>query len=592
VLDHRSLARAAPRNPPAANPHRTVILFLLGAVVLEIAVATAGGLALGNPVVLDAAVALWLSAGMLFGVARAQAARAHCASAGAPAERLHAPTTREGPPAQEVETDVATRTWRRLEALKGIIAIVAGVGLGAVLAGRFAIKPASLWATGAAAGVACAAASLAATAARYLDGVEPDRLPEAPGLARGGRVLTWVLLAGAAGVGLAWTGLSGAVRALHALLAVLEGVVCFELFTAGRPSGASLPVFPTDLRVLSLLGSRSNPLASILDVAQRELGIDLRASWALTVVRRSTLPLVIGAFGLGWLASAVTVVGVEEQGLVERFGVPLGGAPLEPGAHLHWPWPVDSVLCFPVRRVQVLHVGHEGEERGGPEDVLWARQHAGNEYTLLLGNGRDLIAVDAALQFRITDPRAWHYHTQNPAGALRAIAYRAVMRVTVGRTLAQALSENVARLTDEMRVMVQTDSDALALGVEVVAFTIGGMHPPVDVAPAYQAVVSAALGKTTAGIEAQAYHNDLVPRAEAEAAKAENVARADGAQSLGEATGEAWSFRALESEYRAAPAEYRFRRRLETLEKNLAGRHFTVLDYRIQRDGGELWLMN
>ena len=70
----------------------------------------------------------------------------------------------------------------------------------------------------------------------------------------------------------------------------------------------------------------------------------------------------------------------------------------------------------------------------------------------------------------------------------------------------------------------------------------------------------------------------------------ENTARAEGAKALGLAAGEAWSFRTLESQYRAAPEEYFFRRRLETLEKGLAGRRFTVVDSRIQRDGGELWL--
>ncbi len=49
----------------------------------------------------------------------------------------------------------------------------------------------------------------------------------------------------------------------------------------------------------------------------------------------------------------------------------------------------------------MVSVGHEGQEEGGPENVLWAVEHAANEYTLLLGNGRDLITVDAAVQFRI-----------------------------------------------------------------------------------------------------------------------------------------------------------------------------------------------
>jgi len=308
------------------------------------------------------------------------------------------------------------------------------------------------------------------------------------------------------------------------------------------------------------------------------------------LVRRSLEPLVIGLFLLGWLSTSFTVVGVDEQGLVETWGVPAAGQPLQPGIHVHWPWPTDKVLRIPVTPVQALNVGHEGEEEGGPENVLWAVEHAPNEYTLLLGNGRDLITVDAAVQYRIVDPRAWRYHSQNPADALKAIAYRAVMRNTVNHTLAEALSENVAILTSSMREMVQQDADALGLGVKVEGFTVGGMHPPVPVATDYEAVVSAELGKVTAVANATAFQNSTVPAAEASALTNVNAARAQGLEDLGRAAGEAWSFRTMESQYHSAPEEYFFRRRLEALEKGLAGRHFTIVDSRFQRDGGEIWL--
>jgi hypothetical protein len=47
----------------------------------------------------------------------------------------------------------------------------------------------------------------------------------------------------------------------------------------------------------------------------------------------------------------------------------------------------------------------------------------------------------------------------------------------------------------------------------------------------------------------------------------------------------------VESQYRAAPQEYLFRRRLETLEKGLERRTYTIVDSRFQRDGGELWIV-
>jgi regulator of protease activity HflC (stomatin/prohibitin superfamily) len=579
--------RAESPAPRPTDPHRVVVLVLLAGALVWMVVMAAGAFALGNPAVLDVALALWIAFGVLTGVAVAQAP--------APAAMAAVGLQASGPPERAGSAGAASALkhllLRSRFGLRELAMAIASVGV-LVVAGTL-VAP---WEPSAtpflAAGVAGASllgAWLASAAAGYLAGADPERFPSAPGLARGARVLAWGFIVGAAAVGLQWGGWPNGVQMLHGLLLALNVVVCVELSTAPIPAGAPLR-FPTDLRIFSILGSRANPLASALDAAQRSLGIDLRSTWALTVVRQSAEPLLLALCVVGWLATALTVVAVDEQALVERFGVPVGGEPLRPGLHLHWPWPVDSVSRIPVRRIQTLHVGHEGEEEG-PEDVLWARQHAKTEYTLLLGNGRDLIAIDAAVQFRIVDASAWRYHTRNPADALRAIAYRAVMKATVDRTLADALSQNVATLTAAMSRMVQSDADALGLGIEITAFTVGGMHPPVNVAADYQAVVSAELGKTTAAVAARAYANELVPKARAEAVVAENTARADGAESLGTAAGEAWSFRAVESEYHAAPEEYRFRRRLETLESGLGGRRFVVLDRRIQRDGGEIWLM-
>src|SRR5207302_9204239 len=112
------------------------------------------------------------------------------------------------------------------------------------------------------------------------------------------------------------------------------------------------------------------------------------------------------------------------------------------------------------------------------------------------------------------------------------------------------------------------------------AFTVGGMHPPVAVASSYESVVSAQLNRTTAVVNAQALRNQVIPAAQDTVLRRANAARAEGAEALGRAAGEAWSFRTLEAQYRAAPADYFFRRRLETLEANLPGHAFTLVDAR------------
>jgi regulator of protease activity HflC (stomatin/prohibitin superfamily) len=160
----------------------------------------------------------------------------------------------------------------------------------------------------------------------------------------------------------------------------------------------------------------------------------------------------------------------------------------------------------------------------------------------------------------------------------------------VNLTLSDALSQNIAGLAARMRQMIQREADGLGLGVEILGFTVGGMHPPVPVAKDYQAVVSAELRKVTTVVNAQVFRAQTLPQAEAAVVVDENMAKAGGAEALGQAAGEAWSFRTLESQYRAAPNLYFYRRRLEALEKGLADKDFTIVDRRFQRDGGELWI--
>jgi regulator of protease activity HflC (stomatin/prohibitin superfamily) len=594
-----------------------VVIVLLGLTLVGTVAALTGVSMIDNPVLFDVAVTLGLAAGILFGVLWTRRVR------GRPPKSPEEPVPDVLSAATEstdlaVGTDVAVptnpppqddrvtarlrapgflawgRRWfQRLGEIGTISFVTGAAGLLAVayeLFGDFPAYPPSPVQAGATAAACLAGAAIAATVVRYLTDIDPRQLYEARELARGARIVAWILVVAAVSAVLSWFDLRGPVRALHVVVMTINAVVSVGLLTVKPRGEQPVEAFPLDFGVLSLLGSRLNILASILDSAERQLGIDLRSTWALTVVRRSLEPLIIGLAVVGWLSTSLTVVAINEQGLVERLGVPVGGPPLQPGIHVNWPWPVDRVFRIAVQRVQALTVGHEGEEGGGPEDVLWARQHAANEYTLLLGNGRDLITVDAAVQFRIADAPAWHYHSQNPGDALRAIAYRAVMRTTVNRTLADALSENVVTTTARMRTMVQEDADALGLGVVVLGFTVGGMHPPVLVAPAYQGVVSAELGKVTAIVNAQALRNQTVPAAESAVLTSGNAARAQGTTALALAAGEAWSFLTLQAQYRAAPQDYVFRRRLEVLEKNLAGRRFTIVDSRFQRDGGELWL--
>jgi regulator of protease activity HflC (stomatin/prohibitin superfamily) len=632
---------AEPARPSSAgDPFRGVLRLLFALAVIGAIGALGAAIAVPAPAVLDAVVMLGLAAGVIAGTAKTRALRRRRreratdrhfepppvdpdpelrdeTSSVATAPELPVTTEQPASPEPSTETSASPNVEPTGEAsgarqvsippakkapvvappsspaddLDALRTWIAGAAITLVTLEHVwlfdAARRTSWVATGIVIAACLAAAGAAGLAARYLTSIEIAQWSDAPALGRGARVTAWLLVLVAIATAAARLGVTAVFWTAHLVAAAVIVGACIGLLR--KRIDRDHPAFPLELGVLAVFGARPNMIGSMLDAGERRLGIDLRSTWALTVVRRSILPLALGLAALGWLSTTISIVHSDERAFVERFGVPIEGPALSPGIHVHWPWPIDHVARIPVQRVRSLVVGHEGEE-SGPENVLWARQHAANEYTLLLGNGRDLITVDATVQYRVVDPRAWAYACANPSDALRAIAYRTVMRATVDRTLADALSENVATLTKGMRETVQHDADELGLGVEVIDFTIGGMHPPVAVAASYQAVVSAELGKVTAVVDARAERNRVLPNAEAEAERAASAASAEAAERLARAAGEAWSFRALEAQYNTAPEEYRFRRRLETLENGLAGRELTIIDDRILKDGGGLWL--
>jgi hypothetical protein len=124
------------------------------------------------------------------------------------------------------------------------------------------------------------AACLAATVAHYLGALEPGQFPESPALCRGARVMAWLLLFCAAAIGIAWRAIAtgpdwmaarATLRTMHWAMFAFNAAICFGLLKLKRPEDETLRRFPLDIGVFSVLGSRNNILASVLDSAERPI---------------------------------------------------------------------------------------------------------------------------------------------------------------------------------------------------------------------------------------------------------------------------------------------------------------------------------
>ncbi|MEM9068930.1 MAG: protease modulator HflK [Myxococcota bacterium] len=419
---------------------------------------------------------------------------------------------------------------------------------------------------------------------RYYAGTDTTVLPEAPFLAAWFRSTLWVFSASGAALlieGVGWMdGDRVAVRVLviACLVPGLEWIL--RSLHRGQPTG-----LVGGVGLISLHFQKTNPLGSLFDQLERTFGVDLRSTWALKSARRATHPLLIVLCCIAWGSSAFVSVRAHETGILERMGSPIGS--LAPGLHLKAPWPIDRVQRVPAGRIEIMPLGYAGQIEGSSQ--LWAKQHAQEEHNLLLGDGRELIAVNALLQYQINDPEAWHYGTQNPRHALRGIAEQSLLQNTVGHALDDVLSERTTDFSRRVERDIANAADELGLGVSIVGLSLQSLHPPLQVATDYQAVVSAQHEQEARVLSAAAYRTKAEQVAQSTALEIESEAKQGGTLRLAMARGEAAGFTALSDAHRAEPSLFRFRRRLESLERGLSGRNLNLIDTRIEQDGGSLW---
>jgi membrane protease subunit HflK len=192
--------------------------------------------------------------------------------------------------------------------------------------------------------------------------------------------------------------------------------------------------------------------------------------------------------------------------------------------------------------------------------------------------------------YRIRDAAAYALAFQNPQEALDALAYRRLMLDTVALDLDRLLSADREAFARGFARRLQESCDAAGLGVEILHVGFASLHPPVDVARAYQAVVSAEVDRETQRASARSTAAVMGPAAEAEAVQAEGRAEAAAVARRAEAAGAATRFESLLSQHRTAPELFGFRRRLEALETGLADVSLYVVDRTLPARGGELWL--
>ena len=266
-----------------------------------------------------------------------------------------------------------------------------------------------------------------------------------------------------------------------------------------------------------------------------------------------------------WIVSGLYRVLPDEQGIVLRFGKFVNTT--QPGLNYHIPYPIERALTPKVTKVNRMDVGFRtGSDTGfssaGIADVP--------EESLMLTGDENIVNIDFSVFWVIKDAGKFLFKIQDPQGTVKAAAETAMREVIAKSRIQPILTEGRSQIEVETQEIIQDILDEYNSGIQITQVQTQKADPPDQVIDAFRDVQAARADMERSKNEAEAYANDVIPRARGEAAKILQAAEAYKKQVVARAEGEASRFISIYTEYALAKEVTQERMYLETMEKVLA----------------------
>ncbi|HFD16952.1 MAG TPA: FtsH protease activity modulator HflK [Rhodospirillales bacterium] len=282
--------------------------------------------------------------------------------------------------------------------------------------------------------------------------------------------------------------------------------------------------------------------------------------------RRMVLLIGLAVVAL-WLASGFYRVLPEEQGVVLRFG--RLDRVTGPGLHYRLPSPIEEVIKPQVARVNRIEIGYRSTATGKRELP---------EEALMLTGDENIIDINFVVLWRISNAADFLFNIRDPAQTLKAAA-ESVMREIIGRTpILEATTEGRRAIEQKAQEQLQQLMNEYGAGILLSAVQLQKADPPAPVIDAFKDVQAAQADRERLQNEAEAYANDVIPRARGEAERIIQEAEAYKQEVVARATGEASRFKAVLAAYREAKDVTLQRIYLETMQEILKGRNKVIID--------------
>jgi len=287
-------------------------------------------------------------------------------------------------------------------------------------------------------------------------------------------------------------------------------------------------------------------------------------------VKKPITLFIIGAIAV-WALSGFYRVDADEQGVVLRFGKYTNMT--QPGLNYHLPFPIESVVTPKVSRVNRIDVGFRSSGDGGRAAIADIKE----ESAMLTGD-ENIVDINYSVFWVIKDASKYLFNVQDPTGTIKVVAETAMREVIARKKIQVILTQGRAEIENEVQKIMQQILDSYGSGVDITQVQAQKSDPPTQVIDSFRDVQAAKADKERAQNEAEAYANDVIPRARGEAAKITQEAEGYKREVVAQAEGEASRFIAIYNEYAKAKTVTQERMYLETMEKVLSGVNKIIID--------------
>ncbi len=287
-----------------------------------------------------------------------------------------------------------------------------------------------------------------------------------------------------------------------------------------------------------------------------------------------------GAKGIGMLAvvaliawglTGIYIVDPAERGVVLRFGQYVDTT--MPGPHWHLPYPIEKAIKVDVDQVRTVEVGYR---TAGTTTAPVPRE------ALMLTQDENIVDIEVAIQYKVKGAQDYLFNVRDPDLTLGQATESAIREVIGKSTMDFVLTEGRSQVAADTEVLIQTILDRYQTGLIVVSVNMQDAQPPEQVQDAFHDAVKAREDEERLKNIAQAYSNDILPKARGDAARQLEEANAYKARVVAESEGRAARFDSVLAEYKKAPQVTRERLYLDSLESVLANSSKVMVDV----DGG------